>query len=290
MARAKLFSGVASKPGAGINLNWGNRLTSRMCFAALFNEFSGTQSQNLVNSNRGVLSGTGAPTWIGGATSGLKFNTGGSALFSWISFGIDNSAIDLGRNTNNPATFAFRIYPVAGSGIASRNDSNTVSAGWNIGFNSTIGYVEYIHEASSVNMSRSWLCPVGRWSTVVIATDGSLTAANTLCWINGKLATVNASANGSGTPGTDSTRTLYIGRSEFAIAGVASTSFNGYMDFFHMWKRMLGPNEIQEFTANPYSVISDPGDLLRAIVKTIVEESPPSSPMTSPVVPFFIAP
>lgn len=289
MARAKLLTERIAKPTFGSGINWANPISSRLCFATLFNEIKSLQTYNLVTLVRGPLSGPAPPTWVGGVAAGLKFNSGTNTN-SYVNFGNEAGVVDLGRNTSNPASFAFRMYAAGGSGIASRNDNNTVSAGWAIGYNSATGYIEYLHESNSANMVVSWLCPGNTWVTVVISSDGSLTAANTKCWINGKAMPTNATTNGSGTPGSDSGQPLYIGRSNFTIAGVGISSFNGSMDWFYMWKRALTAYDAQELTRNPYAPILDSGDLLVHSFGKSTSGGGGGSPGTSPIVPFFIAP
>ncbi len=255
------------KPGVGATVDWSHPLASRLCFAALLNEWGATQCQDLVGQTRAPFTGSTKPSWLGGSRAGLSF-PGGANTVGYLSFGAEASATDLGRNTGNPATIAFRMWwPSATAGsIAGRNDGNTVSAGWQIDVSTTS--LLYTHESSVSNMKVT-ISPVPRdkWVTVVIVTDGSLTSANQRLYLNGVLVSHFADANGSGTPGSDAAQTLYVGRGN-ANYGLGNTGFAGSLDWVYCWKRMLSPAEVALLSRDPYAFLRDPAEVFVGVTST----------------------
>lgn len=248
------------KPGAGTVLDWAHPLAHRLCFATLLNEWGATTNcRSLVGQTAGAFTGSTKPSWVGGSAAGLKF-PGGANTVGYLSFGAETWATDLGRNTSNPATFAFRLNVRTGASqatVAGRNDGNTISAGWQIDHFSGTSIL-YTHESSVSNMQVVVAgVPTGRFVTVVICADGSLTATNQRVYVDGVLATHTTNTNGSGTPGSDAAQTLYVGRGN-ANYGSGNTSFDGTLEWFYAWKRALSGAEALALTVNPYAFVRDP--------------------------------
>ncbi len=269
MARSRLLAPRQGlfKPGVGSQIDWSHPLANRLCLANLFNEVGATQCANLVNSARAPFTGSTKPSWAGGQSAGLLFPSGANTV-GYLDYGVESFVVDLGRNTSNPATFAFRFFQAAGSaggGVACRNDGNSVIAGWQITHNSLGQSLTYSHENQSANMHARSTCPGGNWVTAVIVVDGSQTAANTQIWINGVLTAHSSDINGSGPDGTDAAEHLYIGRSNFGDGSVNASSFDGVLDFFYAWKRRLSPAEVFQITNAPYSFIRDPLDIFSGV-------------------------
>jgi hypothetical protein len=71
---------------------------------------------------------------------------------------------------------------------------------------------------------------------------------------------------GSGSPGSDSANSLFIGRNQFVSAGTGSTgSFDGNIELALMWKRKLSSAEIWSLHTNRYQVFKAPGRKLHVI-------------------------
>lgn len=247
-----MLRGRQVKPPVADRINWGNPITSRLCFCALFNEQGATQIQNLVGQTRAPFTGSTGPSW--GTRQGLKF-PGGANTVGYLNYGAETFCTDLGRNTSNPVTFLFRAYvdSSASAGIAARNDTNTLGTGWQIQAPSS--NLLYAHESSTTNMLVLTALTPNLWHTVAIVSDGSLTATNQIVYIDGKIATHTFNQNGSGTPGSDAAQTLYIGRDNFNAGVGGPFSMNGSIDYFYIWKRMLSSDEVKLIGFNPYQFI-----------------------------------
>jgi hypothetical protein len=257
MARSRLLAPRQGlfKPGVGSQIDWSHPLANRLCYAGLFNEVGATQVQNLVSQARAPFTGSTGPSWVGGQKAGLSF-PGGANTVGYLTYGVDPLVIDLGQDTSHPATFAFRVWVNNAGVLSGRNDGNTISPGWQITFTGT-NVVIFFKELTAGNASITASIATGRWMTIVIAIDGSNVVANQQIWIDSVSQTLGGSA-GSGTAGSDSAETFYVGRGNANYAGVGNGSFDGTIDWFYIWKRKLSPAEILQVTATPYSFIRDP--------------------------------
>ena len=239
-----------SKPVYGNRINWGNNITHGLCFASAFNEYGSLQCQSLVSGTQGVFAGSTKPSW----KDGYLFGPNGAETVAYLTYGAETSVIDLGRNTSNPATWIFRTKipsALSVSGIAARNDGNTVSVGWQI--QASAGTLFYWKESSVTNMlvTTDATTFLDRFATYAIVVNGSLTATEQLFYINGILRAHVTNTNGAGTPGSDSAQTLYVGRTN-ANYGLLQNSLSGELDCMYMWKRALSATEVMQFTNDPY--------------------------------------
>lgn len=253
-----------AKPKCGNSrINWGNPLTSRLAFAALFNEETGTQCQNLVNQNRGVFTGSTKPNWKGSDTryqgnSTLNF-PGGADTVAYLSYGTDSSTVDLGRSS--PVTFAWRTKQFAAGGtgaVACRNDGNTVSPGWQLEMTGTSS-IFFTKEFSAANCKVLVTLPnslIDRWGSFVLIYFGDGIAANVRVYYDGLISAAHSTDNnGSGTTGTDSAETLYVGRSN-ANFGLGKTCFSGKLDYLYMFNRAISLAEVYSLHLDPYGMFN----------------------------------
>lgn len=251
------------KPGVGGGIDWAHPLASRLCFAALFNEVGGTQCQSLVGLTRAPFTGSTKPSWTGGQRAGLTF-PGGANTVGYLTFGAETFATDLGRDTSNPATWAFRLYQpgTVNASLAARNDGNTISAGWQIDVSGGAS-LAFTKESSVTNMQVQALIPIDRWFQLVIVHDGSLTATALRIYADGVLLAHTGNINGAGTPGSDAAQTLYVGRGN-ANYGAGNTSSTATLDSAYIWKRALTTAEVVSLTTTPYPFFTPPSALIGA--------------------------
>lgn len=260
----KLLTRSTRKPPVGATIDWGHPMTRALCFALPFNEVGADSVHSLVGQTQGVLSGSTKPSWIGGQKTPISF-PGGAATVGYLTFGAESFVQDLALDTAHPATFAFRVWAASGvsSSIAGRNDGNVVSPGWQIDISSGASLM-YAKQQTNTNVRIFTLVPTDQFITVVILADGSLTAANQIFYINGRLQAHSSEANGIGTCTSDAANTLYVGRGNGNFA-FGNNSLDGALDWFYIWKRMLNPAEISLLVREPYAFIRSPAPVFLGI-------------------------
>lgn len=245
------FRPPAAKPGLGSYIDWSHPSAPGLAFASVFNDWNSATLMNLcAPANLGVRSGSSAPTWAEkDFDSGLLF-PGGLNTAGYVSFGTDSNTRDLG--VNEACTIFARFYWNGGfSGIAARNDNNSINAGWQM----EVG--GFIWEYSAQNYRWGFPSPQSnRWtSQAVVSNFGNNDQANTFSYSDGNSVAQTFTGVGTGTRGTDAPQTLYVGRSNFNLGA----SFDGYIAALYMWRRALGPGEIRALHIDPYALVHDTG-------------------------------
>ena len=242
------------QPQVGIALDRSNPITKALAFAGVM--VNGALV-DLVSGTRGTPSGTTLPALTNMATGqrGLQYGTATSAATAtYTNFGALPGVADIALNGGS--IFVWGKFTDAG-GFAERNDNNSVNAGWQFGVDSN-GFPSFLAEHSSVNF-------IGRVVTSIFGTASSVAAAfaaspsmaaDCAMYIGGQLQTTNLGAQGSGTTGSDSANSLYIGRNSFNSSGInTSGSCTGAMEMVLIWKRQLSAAEVLSLHQNRYQIL-----------------------------------
>lgn len=256
---------VKSKPRAGAALNWGHPLSQSLCGLWIFNEGSGKLVRNLTGGSDAQLLGSSPPSFAAQTPGSLASDPFGHSVefvadnfagISYMSCGTDGPTTSLGQN---PATFFVRFKrrnTLTTGGLAERNDGNTVSAGWILGFNNDL---RFIAERSNTNCEAAITMPSADvWHNVIVVYDASNTAANYLIYLDGVLQSHSANTNGIGTTGSDAANLLYFGRKDgsyFANGG----SLDGAISTVAIWKnRFLTQQEAIQIELDPWCYLRRP--------------------------------
>jgi hypothetical protein len=218
-----------------------NLFSQGLVFAQVYTGCGGRSIQELVAAYKGTI--VSSVNWRGPQMD----TTGASGVPVNYSTGAFTADMALGAFS----CFARvkQVTSVATGGIAERNDGNTVNAGWQIGCNNTGTKLEFVRATTDYSAKTNAALTVGRWTTVGIAYPGDLTASNCKIYYDGVVQTINSATNGSGAQGSDLTRDMCVGSSNF---GADAGPFNGYIDCIYFWKRYLRQEEFMMLTANPY--------------------------------------
>lgn len=244
-------------------IDWGNPITRALTFAALPH---GNSFISVLTGKTGTPSGTVPPTIASGVGGRSLLITRSSitATNSYIDFGIaDKNTADLALSAS---TWFFWARPNAtpAGGLAERNDANSVNAGWLIGIDSSTKLF-FSKEFSSSNLSVvSNTAVVANVDTSYAVThDGSGTGASSCgLYIGGADAGVTLNFAGSGSTGSDTANTFYLGRNSF---GNTSGNFPGNMEFVAIFRRVLSASEIASLHANRYQIFKAPQRRLWAL-------------------------
>lgn len=241
-----------SQPSGFVGIDQENDLCQKACFTWTPSSMA-DQARNVI----GKRSGASPPT-PGFHSKGVISNfKGGGGSNSYVDFGAHPGAFDLGRSGEH-VTFAFLARNTAASwtntGLAQRNDGNSVSAGWIVGFGfGGFSVLGYLHENSVANtrVGTNSVPALGAWFTFIVAHDGSTTAGNAKLYLDGILRTNDYTSNGSGTQGSDVANSLFIGDKNFDIAA----DWTGDISIVHIVKgRMWGDSQARAFHTNPFQV------------------------------------
>jgi hypothetical protein len=201
---------------------------------------------------KGTFSGTTPPTWT---PRGISFN-GGSATNSYVDFGANNLP-----QASNLATTGFsvvaRLYMKSSlGGVIERNDANTVGGGFELGFSST--NTTLVFEVTSVNYNYhiSNLPPLNKFFTFVCTTPGVNDINNTHIYFDGvEQVTGRTVVIGSGTSPSDLAQGFHIGRLSFSAGGVIGPAcLDGFVQWMHVYRRVLLPTEVQKLTIYPFAM------------------------------------
>lgn len=209
-----------------------------------------------VSARTGVFSGSGTkPLWTG-AQRAVKIGGGAFAPASYVDFGTDPQAVNLVQGATGCTLWA-RVLPLSNASnayknIAERNDDNVTNAGWIF---ATHGLLV---EGSSTNMRVNVADPtVGVWCNQCVVFSGDQTAVNQKIYRNGLLLAHTTDTDGSGTRGSDSANSLFVGRGSFSSGNFLQGNLDGYIEAFYLWNRKLSHTEILLLEADPYGFFRD---------------------------------
>jgi hypothetical protein len=181
-----------------------------------------------INANNGTL--VNAPTaTTGQIDGGANFV---AASDQYITYGTGSSIAGLALA---PATYSFWINPSSSGNfmVLAKNDNNSSNAGWwiqTLEISSSLYQMAFVSEWSSRNLyvSDASNVSINTWTKIDVVIDGTLTGANQKFYINGSLVTTSVRDDGLGTPGSDSTQTLYT-----AFPRPSSDSYFGSKGYFN---------------------------------------------------------
>ena len=191
-----------------------------------------------------------------GAALNLKSAiNGGGGLVDY-----NNSATGYGINgvtrAYDPHTWVMLggIQAGVGAGWVTKNDSNSVDAGWMHSIDSTGGVDFAIEYTSGPNLHvRAAPAGIGPWADTIhffaFTWDGTVTAANQHVWIDGIEQAHSLNSDGIGAHGSDGANLLTVDQNR---NGCAFGGGNGITESFFLFNRKLAPAEIQELFVYPY--------------------------------------
>jgi YD repeat-containing protein len=236
---------------AGSVLDTNNPLATNLAGLFIMNESTGTADTNLVDSQPANFSGSNLPTWNTTDPS-VVFNGGGS-LASYLNAGTD---LTFDQLTPGKMTIVAKVYvnTVAATGIAEKNDGNSVDSGFVFGWDS-MGAMKLLVEQSASSMSTATPAGVitpGNWVQVAFTWDGTMGGAASAAhfFLNGVEQSKANANNGSGTIGyaNATSHPFRIGTASFFVPG----SLNGKMAYLAVYKgRILTTSEMVQFDIQP---------------------------------------
>jgi hypothetical protein len=157
-------------------------------------------------------------------------------------------------------------YPTTGaSGLLAYKNDGDVSAGWWWGFDqaATLCFVATT-SASDTGATNTTTPTVDRWAQLAVTWKGTTGTGTVVYYLNGKVLTGNTDTAGSGTFNTDAAQVLQIGGStsvNLSGSGIgswpnpSSGNFDGLMDHFLLWNRILSPVEISQLYNEPFAFL-----------------------------------
>lgn len=158
-------------------------------------------------------------------------------------------------------TWLFRVYNRVATGTAqgllSRNDNNSVDAGWIIGIQ-TNGGVSVLIEAGVAPNGRvhatTTAIAQNAWSTVMVTYDGvSAGSGGFTAYINGIPQAITQDALSGLANGSDATSPFYIGSSRWDI----NHDFDGLFDYVAIFSgRILGATAARDLHVNPWRMVT----------------------------------
>lgn len=246
MARLFFPNPPKFKPQPGASLNFGHPLAAGLVGLWLLSEGGGLYIRGEINKVVGTLTD---PVWRGGAPQ-----LGGPGLYF-------NGTTTQGTIPSHPQisltgamSVAFWFYTDAATGLRTlfRKGDNAANTGWIVQHNGTSNTISFIRGFTSVNVVRAFQPDNGvisaGWHHAVITHTGGQTAATLTAYIDGVLAAVTSSTNGSGTVNDDSAYDLILG------LNAAGTTFNnGALDHIRIYNRALSQPEAQSLFVNPFA-------------------------------------
>jgi four helix bundle protein len=137
-------------------------------------------------------------------------------------------------------------------------------SGWTFGFFSSnlgLGFTADFDGASDLQRTTAQdLMQLNKWQHVVLTWDGSTNASNVHIYVNGVEAGYLTTTNGAGNRVDDSVGKLIIGNNL-----PTTTTWNGLIDEFRLYNRVLSAPEIQALFAGPQRtpINSSQNDILR---------------------------
>jgi len=200
-----------------------------------FDEGVGTSvADSSGSSNTGTL--VNSPTWVVGKIgSGLGF--GGT---SYIDFGSQTSLDNL---PGISASFWIKLNVQSDDAVILSKANQYGSAGWFLLFGNQWSprKVRFIvsHLTSNFELLTNEELPVGQWTHVAVAWDGSTNASNGHIYINGIEATYGTRYNAVGTRADDGSYVLNM-----AALGLSPSSPNANIDEMRIYNRVLTQAEV----------------------------------------------
>ncbi len=195
---------------------------------------------------RGEESGGSAMGFTGSATSLASNVNFGTAVPGWQDLGVTGAAGSL------IARVFWTGTTPASTGIAERNDGNTVNAGWELGIDGTGAFgINFVRATTNKESRTSPVPPSNKWITLVATWDTTELATGISLYFDGILQTPAASgvANGVGASGTDASRSLIIGNCSYAGSLFnPKGSFGGSISWIAAFRRKLSAAEVQEWS------------------------------------------
>lgn len=249
-----------TKPPLGIGINWGHPFARDLAQRFLFNGRS-ARPVGLINAVVANPITSEARTVASAENNGsMRFGVSGSD--GYLNAGVDGSTQDLALG---PMTLIARVKTAASlaiGGIAERSDGNTVNAGWILGISFAEIGCKVVCSTTDLVLRAGASLTQGTWQWVALTLNGTNTAisAGNAIYVDGQSRTITNNISGSGTRGSDASRSLLIGFNSFVYATGAgnAAAFNGSISDIAFYRRCFSAAEVQAYVTAPYAMLGQP--------------------------------
>ena len=249
------YYGQKTKPRCGSGVNWSNSISRGMVACFLMNEGAGPYVANLAGRDVGLLS---QPEWTDGPDGPVVvFQPNSPGVISFLNGGNDGRIVGAQQ-----LTIITSISMKAGNTKAIA-DTTTIptgvaARGWSF-ISNLVGGRRFLSFqqgfASNTNMCERVASPgsllADTWFQVAVTYEGLNAFSGIHIYMNGSESNYDDSQSTDGVGDfKDPSRHLCIGNRFNGFR-----PFEGLMNYFYMWDRVLSVREIFSIYTNPYSII-----------------------------------